>query len=187
MGARAASTTISGLSRMLNPRATNASTILTGTESARYRSQRPLMYAPLDRTTPSASIAACSCSRHTAGMPEGDGKGRGMSENVPPGRPGREAEVLGALREAVDRDPLLTEEPPRRRAAGSCWEASYGKNPPSSWSRRCCCSSTPRRRSSTPTCSLARRKGTVGTESYPGITAFQRLEDVLDDRGALIF
>ena len=39
-----------------------------------------------------------------------------MSENVPPGRPGREAEVLEALREASRHNPRLVELPPEEVA-----------------------------------------------------------------------
>ncbi len=53
-----------------------------------------------------------------------------MSENAPPGRPGREAEVLEALREAVDRDPLLTEEPPEEASRRLVLEGLLREEPP---------------------------------------------------------
>ena len=54
----------------------------------------------------------------------------------PPGRPGREAEVLQALREASRHNPHLVELPPEEVARQLVLEGRVIGEPSPSWSRR---------------------------------------------------
>ena len=69
--------------------------------------------APYSRARPATKIAGANAEAEAESDAPGWWEREKMSENVPPpGRPGREAEVLQALREASRDNPRLVELPP---------------------------------------------------------------------------